>query len=248
MAGVDKADGTGRECPNGRSFSFWHVTKKQFARKLYLCGVNQRTEVMKNKCTSIMKERFTSLLLSTGRRGMDSVLSRLEEAGFFEAPASTRFHLNRKGGLLEHSLNVCDAAMSLRERVVGVRPELEAQLPVESVIIATLLHDTCKADIYRPAIVSQKNDAGYWEKVPGYQVDYSSMPLGHGEKSVIMLLKWGLEMTDEEILAIRWHMTAWDLAFQSPEQKESLTVARAKTPLCSLVQCADSISTGLLER
>lgn len=195
-----------------------------------------------------MKNRFKSILISTGRKGIGAVLSQLEGIGFFEAPASTRFHLNRKGGLLEHSLNVYDSAVDLRSQVVGLRPELEDQLPLDSVAIATLLHDTCKADIYVPAIVSQKNAAGYWEKVPGYIVDYSDMPLGHGEKSVIMLLKWGLELTDEEILAIRWHMTAWDLAFQSPEQKESLSVARAKTPLCSLVQCADSISTGLLER
>ena len=195
-----------------------------------------------------MKERFKSILLATSRKGIGSVLSHLEESGFFDAPASTRFHLNRKGGLLEHSLNVYDSAVALRSQVVRIRPELEGQLPLESVAIAALLHDTCKADIYVPAIVSQKNAAGYWEKVPGYQVDYSGMPLGHGEKSVIMLLKWGLEMTDDEILAIRWHMTAWDLAFQSPEQKESLRIAREKTPLCSLVQCGDSISTGLLER
>ena len=195
-----------------------------------------------------MKERFESILIATGRKGIESVLMNLEKSGFFEAPASTKFHLNTRGGLLEHSLNVYDSAVALRYQVVRIRPELEDQLPLDSVAIAALLHDTCKADIYVPAIVSQKNASGYWEKVPGYQVDYSGMPLGHGEKSVIMLLKWGLEMTDDEILAIRWHMTAWDLAFQSPEQKESLRIAREKTPLCSLVQCGDSISTGLLER
>lgn len=194
------------------------------------------------------KKRFKELLTKTGRKGMDEVLSNLEKLGFFEAPASTRFHLNREGGLLEHSLNVYDSAVALRTKVIRVRPELEHQLPLDSVAIASLLHDACKADIYVPAIVSQKNAAGDLEKVTGYQVDYSGMPLGHGEKSVIMLLKCGLEMTDDEIMAIRWHMTAWDLAFQSPEQKESLRVAREKTPLCSLVQCADSISTGLLER
>ena len=37
-------------------------------------------------------------------------------------------------------------------------------------------------------------------------MDYFDLPVGHGEKSVIMLLRWGLRMTDDEILAIRWHM------------------------------------------
>lgn len=63
-----------------------------------------------------------------------------------------------------------------------------------------------------------------------------------------MLLSWGLELTPEEMLAIRWHMTAWDLPFQNPKHKESLSAARAKTPLCFLVQVGDSIATGLMER
>ena len=125
---------------------------------------------------------------------------------------------------------------------------MERQLPVGSVIICTLLHDTCKADIYRSSIISRKNEAGYWEKNPGYQVDYSHLPLGHGEKSVIMFLSWEQELTPEDMLAIRWHMTAWDLPFQDPEYQESLNAARAKTLLCSLVQVGDSIATGLLER
>ena len=200
------------------------------------------------KTNGMNKERFLNLLRSTGRNGIEAVIDKLEELGFFSAPASTRFHLSCEGGLLEHSLNVYDAAMMVRERIVQRNPELEEQLPVNSVILCTLLHDTCKSDIYKSAIVSRKNDAGYWEKCPGYQVDYSGLPLGHGEKSVIMLLSWGLELTPEEMLAIRWHMTAWDLPFQNPEHKESLSAARAKTPLCSLVQVGDSIATGLMER
>ena len=63
----------------------------------------------------------------------------------------------------------------------------------------------------------KKNAVGAWESYNGYGVDYSGLPLGHGEKSVIRLLRWGLEMKDDEIIAIRWHMSGFDLAFQSPE-------------------------------
>ena len=52
----------------------------------------------------------------------------------------------------------------------------------------------------------------------------------------------------EEMMAIRWHMSAWDLPTQSPEHKESLNAAKAKTPLVSLVQLADGFATGILER
>ena len=195
------------------------------------------------------KDNFRGILQSTNRTGIEKVLQKLDELGFFEAPASTKFHLSCKGGLLEHSMNVYEAAVMLREQAVKERPELEELLPMDSVAICTLLHDTCKADIYKEGILSRKNADGYWEKYLGYQVDYSTgLPLGHGEKSVIMLLSWGLELKPEEMMAIRWHMTAWDLPMQSPEHKESLNAAKAKTPLVSLVQLADGFATGLLER
>lgn len=195
------------------------------------------------------KNKFTDILSATGRTGIDKVLSKLEENGFFEAPASTKFHLSCKGGLLEHSLNVYEAAMFLREQVIARKPDLEAQLPADSVAICALLHDTCKSDIYKEGILNRKNADGYWEKYVGYQVDYTAgLPLGHGEKSVIMLLSWGLDLTEAEIMAIRWHMSAWDMPMQSPEHKESFNAAKSKSALVSLIQSADGIATGLLER
>ena len=195
------------------------------------------------------KEYFIEILSSTNRPGMEKVISKLNEAGFFVAPASTRFHLSCKGGLAEHSMNVYEAAIMLRGQIIARKPELEAQLPLESVAICALLHDACKTDIYKEGILSRKNEDGFWEKYVGYSVDYNNaLPLGHGEKSVILLLSWGLELTPEEMLAIRWHMGPWDLAMQSADQKESLNAAKAKSPLVSLIQLSDGIATGLLER
>ena len=193
--------------------------------------------------------RFIEILQGTQREGMESVIKQLKRSGFFEAPASSKFHLACKGGLLEHSMNVYNAATMLREQIIKARPEMEDQIPTDSVAITTLLHDVCKTDIYKEGILSRKNADGYWEKYIGFQVDYSmGIPLGHGEKSVIMLLSWGLELKPEEMLAIRWHMSAWDMPMQSPEHKESLNAAKAKTPLVSLVQLADGFATGRLER
>jgi hypothetical protein len=178
---------------------------------------------------------------------MENVIKHLERLGFFTAPASTKFHLSVKGGLMEHSWNVCNTALMLREQMIQMKPELADKLPEESVVIASLLHDVCKSNIYKDVILNRKNDQGYWEKVPGYEVDYSSLPLGHGEKSVIMLLTLGLKLTKDEMLAIRWHMTAWELAFQSPEQKSNLQKAREIAPLCAIIQAADGLSSALLE-
>ena len=194
------------------------------------------------------KQTFLDLLSSTGREGIDRIIEKLEALGYFEAPASSRFHLAKKGGLMVHSLNVYEAAVSIRDQVIKKRPELEDLLPMDSVIICSLLHDVCKTDIYKEGIVNRKNADGFWEKYLGFQVDYTAgLPIGHGEKSVILLLSWGLTLSQDEMLAIRWHMSAWDIPFQSAELKESLTAARAKTPLVALIQSADGVSTGLIE-
>lgn len=194
------------------------------------------------------KDRFIDLLRSTGREGVNEVIDELESLGFFEAPASTRFHLNCEGGLLEHSLNVCDTALAVREVMIAKDESLRDLLPKDSVIIASLLHDTCKADIYKRVMKKRKNAFGVWEDVPGYDVDYSNFPMGHGEKSVIVLLCCGLALTDDEMMAIRWHMTAWDLAFQSPEMKGNLNQAKEICPLLTLIQAADGLASNMLER
>lgn len=194
------------------------------------------------------KERFCQILHDTKRENIDYVIEDLEALGFFEAPASVKNHYNFAGGLVEHSLKVYDMAMALRESIVKMRPDMEQQLPLDSIAIATLLHDVCKADIYRTVQRARKNEIGIYEKYEEYTVDYSNFPVGHGEKSVIMLLRSGLDLEDAEIFAIRWHMGAWELAQQSIEQERSYRTAQQRSPLVALVHSADTLSAQILER
>lgn len=195
------------------------------------------------------KAEFVDLLKSTGREGVDDLVAMLDEGKkhFFTAPASVNHHLNSDGGLLVHSLNTCKAGLKLRDMVIAMKPELESQLNRDSVIIATLLHDICKADIYTPTIKKQRGADGIWREVDSYDIDYSNFPMGHGEKSAMLALMGGLEIYDDELLAIRWHMTAWDLPMQSFELKRCLNTARDEHLLCSLVQLADGIAANLIE-
>ena len=193
------------------------------------------------------KERFIELLRSTGRQGIEEVVNYLEKSGFFTAPASTKHHLSFEGGLMEHSMNVYDVAMALRGPIMSMKPEMEERLPEKSIIIAALLHDICKANIYKKTQKWNKNDQGQWEQYDTYETDYSRMPVGHGEKSVIMLLSLGLKLTLDETVAIRWHMGAWDLAFQSYEAKSNINEAGNRYPLLSLIQSADNMATHILE-
>ena len=98
------------------------------------------------------QEEFNELLRMTNREGVEYVIEDLTSLGFFEAPASSVFHLNIEGGLVEHSLNVCKVALELREVMIKLDDSLRDSLPKDSVIIASLLHDVCKSDIYKPVI------------------------------------------------------------------------------------------------
>ena len=194
------------------------------------------------------KERFIELLRSTERQGIEEVINYLENAGFFTAPASTNFHLNYEGGLMEHSMNVYDMAMAMRGPIVAMKPGAGERLPEKSIIIAALLHDTCKANIYRKTKRWDFGKDGTPEQKEKYSTNYSEMPVGHGEKSVIILLRQGLVMTDDEIMAIRWHMGAWDLAFQSYEAKSNIGEAGNRYPLLALIQSADNMATHIMEQ
>lgn len=194
-----------------------------------------------------LKKQYCAILLGTQRPGMANVLAQLEVLGFFSAPASTRFHGAEPGGLLVHSLNVYQEAVVIRMMQIKFRPEIEAQVPEASVAIAALLHDVCKAEVYRQEIRHRKNANGRWEDYLGYTADYSSFPIGHGEKSVVRLLRWGLDLTEAEMLAIRWHMGAFNLPFHSAEESNSLTSAKEKSPLVSIISAADELATYLLE-
>lgn len=202
---------------------------------------------MNTDMINYQKEEIIGLLQATGRKGMDSVVSYLEKAGFFTAPASVNRHLNEEGGLAQHSLNVCHTALRLREQMIAMKPEVEAKLPEHSVVIASLLHDVCKTNIYKKAKKWRKNQEDRWEQYDTYEVDYGRFPVGHGEKSVIMLLRLGLELTNDEIVAIRWHMSAWDLPFQSYEMKTSISTASDEYPLTAIIQCADGLATHIIE-
>ncbi len=193
------------------------------------------------------KQEFIDLLRSTGREGIDNVIEDLEDMGFFEAPASASHHLNVEGGLVLHSLNTCKAALAVYEGMQPLEPQLARIVKRDSVIIASLLHDVCKSDIYKPTVKKRKNVLGQWESSDAYKITYKNFPMGHGEKSVVLLLCSGLELSDDEMLAIRWHMGAFGLNQNSYEDVRNYDAARLKHPLVPIIQVADSLAASILE-
>lgn len=189
------------------------------------------------------KAQFLELLRSTGIDDIDYFISQLEQSGFFEAPASMKNHLCFEGGLMLHSLNVYEAAISLRDTFAKERSDIFDKISNESIIIAALLHDVCKANLYYRKRGAQV-DFGKAE----YGTDYSGLPLGHGEKSVVMLFQMGLGLEDAEVCAIRWHMGPWSLDKTNSEEMGNYRKAEEMYPLVTLIQLADTVAAKFTER
>ena len=194
------------------------------------------------------KEEFVKLLKSTGREGVDDVIEELERLGFFSAPASAGHHLNVEGGLVQHSLNTCKAAFAIWEGMKALEPSLDTEVKKESIIISALLHDVCKADIYKRSVKKRKNKLGQWEDCEGYKVSYKDFPMGHGEKSLVVILLSGLELYDDEMLAIRWHMGTWGLNQNSFEDVRNYDTAQKEYPLVAIIHAADVMAANVMER
>lgn len=185
-----------------------------------------------------MKDQFLNIYNNKiTRKGADKLLEWLETTDFFEAPASTRFHLSRPGGLVEHSVHV----FSRLERLCDF--EHEAVNP-ESIAICGLLHDICKVNYYGVEMRNRKNELGQWEKYPFYVVD-DQMPYGHGEKSVYIISGF-MKLTREEAMAIRWHMGFSDNDFKAGGY--TVGNAFAKHPLALLTHIADLQATYMDEK
>lgn len=194
------------------------------------------------------KEEFIELLRSTHREGVEDLLEGLENMGFFTAPASANHHLNTEGGLVQHSLNTCKVALMVWEGMAAIEPGLEKEVERESVIIASLLHDVCKSDIYFRTVKKKKTAIGTWEDNEGYKVSYKNFPMGHGEKSVILLLCNGIALSDDEMLAIRWHMGAWGINMNSYEDQRCFDTSQKLYPLVTIIQVADKLAANIMER
>ena len=204
-------------------------------------------------------KRFEELMNSVTREGKDKLMDYIKnKTDFYKAPASTQFHLSCEGGLLQHSLNVYDCLMAKKDSPIWKKTF--EKISDESLIIMALLHDLCKVNFYVKGTKNQKtydadkvaaaekwqvkhDDMGafIWETVLKYEVK-DSMPLGHGEKSV-MLINCFMHLIDFEIFAIRWHMGF----SEEKSQYKALGEAIENYPIILALYEADLEASKILE-
>ena len=182
------------------------------------------------------KDYFVKLFsMYVTRPGADKLLEWLDTTDFYTAPASTRFHGDYEGGLVEHSIHVWEELV----RILKAYPEVKVS--AETAAIVSLLHDLCKIGCYKVELRNTKVN-NTWVKKPVYVFNEDFCYGGHGSKSVYLVQKY-MELTEQEAVAINCHM---GFADRSPGDY-SLGNAYEQYPLAWLLHVADESATFLRE-
>ena len=145
------------------------------------------------------------------------------------APASTRFHLSREYGLVEHSVNVAETLLRIKDTLY---PLIED----ESCVIVGLLHDLGKAGTPEGAQylknepTERQRQYGYGPTYP-YRFNNSLVYLSVPVRSLYLALPY-IELTEEEAQAIIYH--------DGQYVEDNRSVAKNERPLTLLLQYADN--------
>ena len=179
-----------------------------------------------------LQDRYNALKALVKNRAGEfaDLMSYIEtETEWLIAPASTRFHLCRENGLLEHSVNVA-------ETLIRIKNTLYPLIEDESCVIVALLHDLGKVGMPKePLYIKNKptenqRRAGYGPTYPySYNSDltYLSVPV----RSLYLALPF-LPLTEEETQAIVYH--------DGQYVDDNRSVAKNERPLTLMLQYADN--------
>ncbi len=195
------------------------------------------------------RDRFIELLKSTHRKGIDDLIEYLKTTDFFTAPASTKYHCDYEGGLCQHSLNVYDSIMKLRDT-------FNLNIPNDTLTIVSLLHDISKVNFYEDYIQNRKwynpNGQKYdengnfdWVSVKTYKIKEPELRFlagDHGYNSVA-LIRGFINISLAEEVAILNHHAGMDNNFCNRD----LNSIYNRYQLAPLLHLADMLSVYILE-
>ena len=159
------------------------------------------------------------------------------ETSYMKSPASIKYHLNKEQGLLEHSVNVAENLLKIKEVLA---PDIDD----ESCVIVALLHDLGKAGmpdnpqylINEPSEKQKKY--GYKPSVP-YKFNKDLVYLSVPVRS-LYLVSQRFPLTEEEVQAIVYH--------DGQYVDDNKSVAANEEPLTLLLQYADNWSGFVIEK
>ena len=165
---------------------------------------------------------------------INKVIDWIESTDFYEAPASTIYHESFPHGLLYHTLTVYNKMVELYQI-----PTFQGKIDMDSATICCLMHDWCKIGLYEQYKKNVKNEqTGQWERVDAYRRGSFPHSFGHGATSMYMAMKF-VKLTEEEALAIRWHMSMFNVSSNEVNEYQQ---SCEQYPLVHLLQFADQLS------
>ena len=182
--------------------------------------------------------KYLKSIVSERKEQFDRLISFIEkETTWLTAPASTKYHLCKEGGLLEHSINVA-------ETILKVKAAIAPEITDESCVIVALLHDLGKVGMPgNPQYI--RNEPSEKQKMYGYKPDYPyrfnsaltylSVPV----RGIYLALKY-ISLTEEEVQAIVYH--------DGQYVEDNRSCATHEKPLTLLLQYADSWSGFVIEK
>lgn len=187
--------------------------------------VTERYEMLKSRIIK-RKDEFSALI-----NFMEN------ETDYLNSPASTRFHLCRRQGLLEHSVNVAETMLKIKE---AIAPEIDD----ESCIITALIHDLGKAGMPgKPQYLEneptpKQKQYGFPATIP-YRMNETLVYLSVPVRSLYLALRY-ITLSESEVQAVMYH--------DGQYVDDNKSVATKETPLLLLLQYADTWSTFVTEK
>ena len=182
--------------------------------------IRERYDVLRQKVVKRKKE-------------FDSFINMLEkDSSWLTSPASTKFHLNKEGGLLEHSVGVAESLLKFRET-------LAPQISEDSCVIVGLLHDVGKIGMPGKPRYIKNTDA--WQiknRNMTYNINPDEVYMNLATRSLYLIAKY-IPLSDTEAQAILYH--------DGQYVEGNKEVAHHEVPLTLLAHFADLWTAHIYE-
>ncbi len=182
--------------------------------------VQERYEVLKSKVTKRKKD-------------FDTFINMLEKgSSWLISPASTKYHLNKAGGLLEHSVGVTETLLKFRETLAPAISE-------ESCVIVGLLHDVGKIGMPgKPRYLKNDNQWEIEKRNMTYKINPDEVYMNLATRSLYLIAKY-ISLSDSEAQAILYH--------DGQYVEGNKEVAHHEMPITLLVHFADMWTATVYE-
>jgi len=209
-----------------------NITKERLESELTMYGnicnkiLNDMNTTQKNTTDLKLKGKLESRII-----GFEKLVNFVfDETQFIKAPASTKYHLAIKHGLLLHSISVAKLAMKMNNT-------LKAEIPIYKLLTVALFHDLGKENQYVVNQPTNKQKQYGYSANPPFLWNPNQEYNEHESRSLYYLSQY-IQLDEDEWVAIQYHNSPWD---------GTTKCAFKQNKLLTILQMCDYYSTVYLE-